>query len=65
MVRTLISSVTFQNDIENRAAHLRLHVYLSKAHPGDRRYSARIKTSNVHNTWAPVNPIVQGTCCAD
>ena len=41
-----------------------LHVYFSKAHPWDRRYSARIKTSNVCNTWAPVNPIIQGTSCA-
>ena len=41
-----------------------LHVYFSKAHPWDRRYSARIKTSNLYNTWAPVNPIVQGTSCA-
>ena len=41
-----------------------LHVYFSKAHPWNRRYSARIKTSNVYNTWAPVNPIVQGTSCA-
>ena len=38
-----------------------LHVYFSKAHPLNRRYSARIKTSNVYNTWAPVNPIIQGT----
>ena len=41
-----------------------LHVYFSKAHPRNRRYSARIKASNVYNTWAPVNPIVQGTSCA-
>ena len=41
-----------------------LHVYFSKAHPWNRRYSARIKTSNVCNTWAPVNPIIQGTSCA-
>ena len=41
-----------------------LYVYFSKAYPWDRRYSARIKTSNVYNTWAPVNPIVQGTSCA-
>ena len=38
-----------------------LHVYFSKAHPWDRRYSARIKTSNVYYIWAPVlvNPITQ------
>ena len=30
----------------------RLHVYFSKAHPWDRRYSAKIKTSNLCNTWA-------------
>ena len=30
-----------------------LHVYFSKAHPWNRRYSARIKASNVYNTWAP------------
>ena len=41
-----------------------LHVYFSKAHPWNRRYSARIKTSNVYNTWAPVKPIMQGTSCA-
>ena len=44
--------------------NLCLHVYFSKAHPWDRRYSARIKTSNLYNTWAPVNPIIQGTSCA-
>ena len=37
-----------------------LHVYFSKAHPWDRRYSARIKTSNIY-IWAPVNPITQST----
>ena len=38
-----------------------LYVYFSKAHPWDRRYSARIKTSNVYYIWAPVlvNPITQ------
>ena len=41
-----------------------LLVYFSKAHPWNRRYSARIKTSNTYNIWAPVNPIVQGTSCA-
>ena len=40
------------------------YLYFSKAHPLDRRYSARIKASNVCNTWAPVNPIIQGTSCA-
>ena len=40
------------------------YVYFSKAHPWNMRYSARIKASNVCNTWAPVNPIIQGTSCA-
>ena len=25
---------------------------------------ADLKTSNVYNTWAPVNPIIKGTSCA-
>ena len=40
------------------------YVYSSKAHTWDRRYSARIKTSNTYNIWAPVNPIIQGASCA-
>ena len=43
---------------------LTLHVFFSKTHPWGRRYSARINTSNVRNTWAPVNPIIKGTSCA-
>ena len=29
------------------------YVYFSIAHPWGRRYSARIKTSNIYNIWAP------------